>query len=120
MTLVILPRDMGFCLAEGFRETLPSLVARSEVDTGPSKQRRVTTGAPSMVTASYLVSTAEREFLEDFYANDAAGGAIWFEWWHPVKLEARLARFFKDQPPEYRPFKPDWIWTMTLEVRPRW
>lgn len=119
MALVILP-PTGFCLAEGFEETLPELVERSEVDSGPAKQRRVTTAAPSVVTVAYKVTTAERRFLWDFYMNEAAGGAVWFEWFHPVEQEARLARFIKGQPPKYRPLKPDWIWTMTLEVRPRW
>lgn len=120
MTLVVLPSDVGFCLAEGFEETLPNLVQRSEVDSGPAKQRRVSTGGPSTVTANYLVTSAERNFLEDFYLNEAAGGAVWFEWFHPVKQEARLARFIDGKPPRYRPYKPDWIWSVELEVRPRW
>lgn len=120
MTLVVLPSDIGFCLAEGFEEQWADLIDRSEVDAGPAKQRRVSTGGPSLVTAAYLVTSAERDFLEDFYLGPAAGGAVWFEWFHPVKLEARLARFVKGKQPKYRPFKPDWILTMDLEVRPRW
>lgn len=120
MTLIVRPADVGFCLAEGFKETLPKLTTRSEVDTGPAKQRRTTTAGPSIITVAYLVKTAERQFLEDFYLNDAAGGAVWFEWFHPVKLEARLARYLDGQPPAYEPFKPDWIWTEVLEVRPKW
>lgn len=120
MTLIVLDKSIGFCLAEGWSEKLPKLVVRSEVDAGPAKQRRVTTAAPSVVTVAYLVTTAEREFLEDFYMGDAAGGAVWFEWWHPVKLENRLARFMADNEPIYKPMRPDWIWSAVLEVRPKW
>lgn len=111
------PADKGYPLAEGFRETFPKLVNRSSTDTGPAKQRRVTTAGPFTVEVTYDLTTAERAWLEDFYFGDAAGGGVWFEWRHPVTQATVLARFVEDSPPSYAPWRPTWLATVQLEVR---
>lgn len=117
MTAPAWPDDKGRVLADGFRETFPDLVDRSETDTGPAKQRRVTTAAPFMVDVVYKMTTAERQWLEDFFLGDAAGGGVWFTWRHPVKQVSVVARFVKGSPPSYDPWKPDWRVSLRLEVR---
>lgn len=118
MTVPAWPDDKGRVLADGFRDTFPALVQRSDVDSGPAKQRRVTTAAPYTVDVVYKMTTAEREWLDAFYFNEAAGGGVWFEWRHPVKQTTVAARFMQDAPPSYEPWKPDWRVSVRLEWRP--
>ena len=111
------PQATGKPITDGFRSTFPVLGKASEVDSGPKKQSRTTTARPFMVQLVYVMTSAERDWLETFWFEDAAGGAVWFEWWHPVKQAVRLARFVADQPPAYEAYKPDWKVGVTLEVR---
>ena len=114
------PVGMGFALAEGFENGFPVLAERSGVDSGPAKQRRLTTAAPQSVQLSYLMTTLQREWLEQFWFEDAAGGAVWFKWFHPVKQAWWRARFLAESPPSYRPYKPDWIVSVALEALRPW
>ena len=117
MTVPTWPNDKGRALVDGFRDTFPNLLSRSETDSGPAKQRRKTTAAPFSVDVAYKMTTAEREWFEDFYFNDAAGGGVWFDWYHPVKQTVVAARFVAGSPPSYEPWKPDWRVSVTLEWR---
>jgi hypothetical protein len=114
------PLGMGFALADGFEETLPVLAERSTVDAGPAKQRRVSTAGPHVITLSYLLKTPERIWLVAFWKGSAAGGAVLFKWWHPVELEFWAARFLAGSPPAIRPYKPDWIASVTIEALRPW
>lgn len=111
------PDDKGRVIADGFRDTFPDLVDRSETDTGPAKQRRVTTAAPGTIEVVYKMTTAERIWLRAFFMGEAAGGGVWFEWRHPVEQRTVVARFVKGSPPAYEPMKPDWRVSVSLEWR---
>lgn len=110
----------GFVLADGFSVAFPQLVDRTSVDSGPAKQKRVSVSRPDAVSVRYLMTTFDRNWFEDFYKgiSGGQGGAIWFNWTHPVTGAAVLARFLGDSPPKYEPYKPDWLISVTLEVRP--
>lgn len=118
MTTPSWPSTTGFALADGFDDQFPVLAQRSEVDSGPARQRLLGTGAPSVVTLRYLMTSAEREWLRWFFASPAGGaaGAVWFDWTFPVTASEISARFLADKPPSYQPYKPDWIVTVTLEA----
>lgn len=111
------PDDLGRPLADGFRDTFPDLVKRTETDAGPAKQRRVTTAGAEAVELRYLMTTDERVQLKAFYKGAAAGGGVWFNWRHPVEQRTVAARFVAGSPPSYEPYKPDWLVTVTLEWR---
>ncbi len=117
MTVPAWPSDKGFVLADGFEDTFGRLTDRSEVDTGPAKQRRVTTAAAQRAAFTVMLTSEERAWLRDFFNGDAAGGAVWFEWTHPVELVVVQARFLSDEPPSYTPWKPDWLAKISLEYR---
>ncbi|ATC34170.1 hypothetical protein CA606_18545 [Caulobacter vibrioides] len=118
MTAPAWPADKGRVLADGFRDTFPTLVQRSDVDAGPAKQRRTTTAASHTVDAVYKMTSAERQWFSGFYFGEAAGGGVWFDWYHPVEQQTVLARFVRDAPPSYEPWKPDWRVSVRLEWRP--
>ncbi len=117
MTVPTWPADKGFILAEGFEDVFGDLVSRSDNDAGPAKQRRITTAAPERVAFEVYLTSAERVWLRAFYKDDAAGGAVWFEWTHPVELVTVQARFIKGEPPSYTPWKPNWLAKISLEYR---
>lgn len=71
-------------LAEGYSETIPSNLLRSETDTGPAKVRRRGTAKPYIISASYLLSTEECEVLDGFLVDTLGGGAICFDWPRPM------------------------------------
>lgn len=117
MPVPVWPADKGFVLADGFVDTFATLTDRSDNDAGPAKQRRITTAAAERVQVSYKLTSVERVWLRDFYKGDAAGGAVWFEWTHPVELVVVQARFVSGEPPEITPWKPDWLAKISLEYR---
>jgi len=118
MPVPVWPAGIGTVLADGWRDTLPRMSERSEVDSGPAKQRRITTGAPYRVQVRYLVpNAAALALLEDFYKNDAAAGAVWFNWTHPVKQVVVQARFVAGEEPYTEAYNRAWLATVSLEVR---
>jgi hypothetical protein len=117
MPVPVWPSDKGFLLSDGFEDTFGNLVDRSDTDAGPAKQRRITTAAAERVAFSIKLTSAERAWLRAFFKGDAAGGAVWFEWTHPVELVTVQARFIAGEPPSYTPWKPDWLAKISLEYR---
>lgn len=110
------PEGKGKPLSDDFNYAFPDLAVRSETDTGPAKQRRTSTSAPSVVQMVYVMTTAEWEWLEAFYKTEAAGGAVWFDWWYPVKRAIFPARFLVGSAPQVKTKKPGWLVGVTLEV----
>lgn len=111
------PQGKGKPLSDGFRYAFPDLARRSEVDAGPAKQNRRGVATPAVVQIAYVMTTAEWTWLESFYRVDAAGGAVWFDWWYPVGLATCPARFLAGSPPVVEPKRPGWLVGVTLEVR---
>lgn len=107
----------GFVLADGFSATLPVLANRTPTDSGPVKQRRVSTARPELLSLRYLMTSLDRDWLIAFYKGDAAGGGVWFNWTDPTTNTVRLARFQAEQPPKIEAYAPDWLVTVQLEVR---
>lgn len=112
------PAAHPYVLADSFDETWPDMALRSTVDAGPAKQRRIGTSAPDSIQVAYIFTTEELATLRAFYEGDAGAGSVWFSWTHPRTLDTVQARFLVGQPPRVKAYKPDWLVTMTLEVRP--
>ena len=111
------PEGRGQPLADGYRETEPDLVRRSETDSGPAKQSRTGTSGPAVLQVAYILTAEDRLWLRSFYRGDAAGGAVWFNWWFPVERRIVPARFLAGSPPVIEAKPPSWIAGVTLEVR---
>lgn len=89
----------AFPLLEGFRETVPDTVIRTDMESGPAKIRRRTTSAVRKMAVSYLMSKAQVEALETFYLTTLLGGSLAFDFNHPRKNATVSCRFV--QPPVY-------------------
>jgi hypothetical protein len=50
------------------------------MDTGSDKVRRRGTFKPQVVTATYVLTNAQRDVLENFVHNGIAEGALCFDW----------------------------------------
>lgn len=118
MTAPVWPDTTGFALVDGYSNQFPQLADRTEVDTGPAKQRYVGSGAPHRIQQSYLMTTAEKEWLRWFHASPdgGAGGAVWFDWTCPELAQVLPARFVAGADPAVTPKPPSWVVTVQLDV----
>ena len=70
-------------IANGYKESMPSNLLRSEAEYGPAKVRGRGGAKPVKVTASYILSTEEAEILDRFVYDSIGGGAVCFDWPRP-------------------------------------
>lgn len=85
---------------QGFSEKLPNVVMRTAMETGPAKRRRRFTAAPTPVKGSLTLTVAQRATLKTFFDSDLQGGALSFDWTHPVTGVTATYAFVS--PPELR------------------
>ncbi len=86
-------------LLDGFVETVPETVIRSQMDSGPDKVRNRTTAGVRLFSMSFIMSKTETALFDDFYLNDLNGGAVSFDFTHPRTGETLSMRVVK--PPAY-------------------
>lgn len=70
-------------IANGYKESMPSNLIRSDAEYGPAKVRKRGGAKPIVVSASYILSTEEVEILDEFMYESIGGGAICFDWPRP-------------------------------------
>lgn len=80
-------------LLEGYTESLPNQVIRSQMETGPAKVRRRFTAAIKPFTVNLLMTLAQTVTLETFYETTLNGGVDQFTWLHPRTTDAITFRF---------------------------
>lgn len=69
-------------LNEGYQETMPDVMIRTEMDAGPAKSRRRFTAQVTPIKAAMLLTTAEKGYLETFFNTTTAGGSLSFTFPH--------------------------------------
>jgi hypothetical protein len=70
------------CLQEGYQETLPEVVIRSEMDAGPAKVRRRFTAQVTPIKSKMRMNSAQKVYLETFFNVTTAGGSLSFTFPH--------------------------------------
>ena len=80
-------------LLQGYRETMPETVLRSDMETGPAKLRQRSTATISKIHLQFLVNDTQLTAFRDFYQETLSGGALGFSFYHPTKLENVTCRF---------------------------
>lgn len=84
MTVFIWPLSLPQSpITNGYKESMPSNLLRSEAEYGPAKVRRRGGAKPVTVKATYILSTEEVEILDKFVYESIGGGAICFDWPRP-------------------------------------
>ena len=105
-------------LVEGYSRALPSNLIRSSMATGSDKVRRRGTFKPQIVTATYVLTDAQRDVLENFVHNGIAEGALCFDWPYTEQrtyVRARL-KASDDKLFDIRRYKDTMRWQATLTI----
>jgi hypothetical protein len=97
-----------FQASPGATEQPPDIVIESAVDAGPPKARRRYTAGFRIVGGSLALTHAQRATLDAFFVDTLEGGALPFDWIHPMTSEPATFRFMP-QPDglRYRQNHPD-------------
>ena len=104
-------------LTEGFTETAPATVLRTEMDQGPAKIRQKTTAGVRRLGLGFILSKAQTAILDAFFTADAKGGAVAFDFPHPRTGTTLSCRF--TEPPRYQALNGELFRaTLALEVLP--
>ena len=116
MATVTWPVTLPGCEAEGYTERRMDGSLRSEMETGPAKVRRRFTATPVFVSLNYLMTGAQVQALDDFYATTTLQGSLRFDWNHPRRKIAVEARFMG--PPVYSALGTIYRAQVDLEILP--
>lgn len=101
-TEILWPEDLPQSpLLDGWQETLPDNVIRSDMEQGPAKLRRRSTAASGKMGLQFLLSPAQCLSLDLFYTNTLQGGVKAFAFTHPRHGGALACRM--ESPPQYSP-----------------
>lgn len=100
-------------LNEGYQETLPDVVKRTEMDAGPAKSRRRFTAQVTPIKAKLLLSAAEKGYLEIFFNTTTAGGSFSFTFPHDGSDVLKSVK-----PPTLSKIGVSWLMDWELEKLP--
>lgn len=104
-------------LQNGYKESPPNLVIRTEMDAGPAKVRRAMTSNVRQISCHMILTSEQLDTFEDFFIDDCASGATRFTWTHPRTGTSADFRFVGQ--PVYEPLSgTDWDVTFELELMP--
>jgi hypothetical protein len=88
-------------MTDGYEQTLSrSDVIVSEMETGPAKVRRRSLAAPRPITMQFVLTIPQIDIFEEWYDETLNGGALPFEWVHPIK---RTPTYFRFTDPKEKP-----------------
>ena len=105
-------------LVDGYKRVLPNNLIRSSMDTGSDKVRKRGRFKPQEISASYVLTAAQRNTLESFVHDSLAEGAICFNWPHPElnKLVRARLKASQDGILEFSPYRDTTRWSVTLKI----
>lgn len=104
-------------LADGWEETLPDNVLRTQMEQGPPKLRRRGTAAAGTMRLQFLLDAAGCAALDTFYEETLAHGVRPFLFPHPRRGAVVACRM--TQPPEYAALNGGFFRArLTMEVLP--
>lgn len=84
-------------LAEGYKETLPDTVLRTQMESGPAKLRARTSAGVAGIDCAYHLSAAQADALAEFYKETLTYGSLAFDFTHP-RTGASVSCRFKRPP----------------------
>ena len=88
-------------LLQGFSETPPETVVRTQMEAGPAKIRRRFSAGVRRFTMQFSMTQDQVAAFDDFFQNDCAGGSLAFDFTHPRTKQAHQFRF--QTQPRYEP-----------------
>ena len=105
-------------LIDGYKRVVPNTLIRSSMDTGSDKVRKRGRFKPQEISATYVLTAAQRNALEAFVHDKIAEGAICFNWPHPElnKLVRARIKASQDGILEFSPYGTTNRWQVTLKL----
>ncbi len=103
---------------ESFSRGAKSVVIRSENDHGPVKRRRRFTAATRKVTYVLYMTAAQLVTFENWFDDDAAGGALSFNFYDPVTEETKVHTFVETYEASHTSGFDQYRVSMKLEIMP--
>lgn len=100
--------------ADGYTESPPDVLLRTQMDAGPPKVRRRSTAGPRSVGMRMTLSLDQVQTLDDFFWTTCQAGALPFDWVHPRTGNAATFRW--RSPPRYEGSGSDEAWRATLDL----
>ena len=102
---------------DGYNESPPNNVIRSEMDGGPPKIRPRSTAGVRPISMTMHMTDVQVEVLDSFFVTTLMSGSIPFEWTHPRTGSPIIAQF--SGPPKYTPDGPlEFNVSFSIEVLP--
>jgi hypothetical protein len=111
------PASLPAPLLDGYQETEPDLVLRTEMEVGPAKVRRRAEKGVWRVAFELHLTAAQKGALRDFYRGSAGGGAVPFAWTDVETGTGYAARFVG--PPVFRQLGVRYRAQIELEILPQ-
>lgn len=109
-----LPDDF---LQQGYSETMPNNLIRTQMDAGPAKVRRRSTAAPTLIAGRQTMTETQTEALDTFFKTTTSYGADAFDWTDPRTGDSVSMRFIN--PPKLMPSGGvNWYVDFELEILP--
>ncbi len=108
-----LPQEL---LQNGFNNSFPNTLVRTQMDEGPDKVRRWGTAAIEPVKGQLILDFDEYGYLRTFYDTTLDGGAEKFNWVHPITKVAVEFRFVL--PPVITSIGIQFLASLDLEITP--
>lgn len=83
-----------FVEIDGYDETLPFPVRRTQMQSGPAKQRReFTAGETALTLTTDIMTAAQAATFETFYVDTLKHGSLEWDWVHPRTQATKTFRF---------------------------
>lgn len=102
---------------EGFKETTPDVLLRTQMDSGPAKVRRRTTTDIRRFTMVFMMTQAQVAIFDTFLLTDLKNGSLSFTMMHP-RTEATVTMRLVQQPVYVCVGGTEWNVTLELEQLP--
>lgn len=83
---------------DGYSDTLPDTLIRSNMDVGPAKVRQRISYGVQPVKGYIICTPSQSTRLESFYVSDLSGGSLTFNWKHPRSGDTSVTFQFVSPP----------------------
>lgn len=110
------PTTLPNPLSEGYSETPPNIILRTEMDSGIAKIRRRYTAGVRQLSLSWLLTKTQVGTVDTFYVTTTLYGSLSFNITNPRTGTAVVARF--KAPPDYSAVDINGRVSVKLEILP--
>ena len=105
-------------IKEGYTETAPNTLIRTNMDAGPAKIRRRYTAGVRTFNMDLFLTTAQVEILDIFYMTTTKGGSEQWTWKNPRTAAVANFRFVSEPTYKHEPYKDYYKVSLHLEQLP--